>query len=140
MKIIHRAMYVGPVFFSAVITYLVASKSALDTLGTSQDIMQVIAIALAGLAIVVGEKIFKNKIVQLKETEGTNNKLDLFRQASIIQWALIEGAALFSIIGFFMSTNYAFLALALGLILYLIFLAPSIMKTNLLTGIPKEEL
>ncbi len=140
MKILHRAMYVGPLFFSAAVTYLVASKSALDTLGISQDIMQVVAIALAVLAIVIGEKIFKNKIIQLKEIEGHKIKLDLFRQASIIQWVLLEGAALFSLVGFFMSTNYAFLALALGLILYLIFLAPSAMKTNLLTGIPKEEL
>ena len=82
----------------------------------------------------------KNKIVQLRDKIGTEAKLDLFRQASIIQWALLEVAALFSIVGFFMSRNYAFLALAVGLLLYLIFLAPSAVKTNILTAIPKEEL
>ena len=140
MKTIHQAMYMGLIFLSATATYLVASKSALDILGSRQDIMQIVAIALSMIAIVAGEKIFKNKIVQLRDKIGTEAKLDLFRQASIIQWALLEVAALFSIVGFFMSRNYAFLALAVGLLLYLIFLAPSAVKTNILTAIPKEEL
>lgn len=140
MKTTHRAMYLGLIFLSAVATYLVASKSALDILGTRQDIMQVIAIAIALLAIIIGERVFKNKIAIQKDIIETESKLDLFKQASIIQWVLLEGATLFSLVGFFMSTNYAFLALVIGLILYLIFLAPSAMKTNLLTGIPTEEL
>ena len=140
MKILHRAFCFGVLIFAGVVTFLVASKSASNVIADFESTMQIIAVVLAVAAVFIGERIFKNKLLVLREEKDLRVKIDLYRQASIVQWALLEGAALFSIIGFYLSTNYAFLALAVFIIIYFIMLIPNATKINLLTGITPEEL
>jgi hypothetical protein len=140
MKILHRAFYLGVLLFAGVVTFMVASKSAKNVIGEFESTMQIIAVLLAVAAVFIGEKVFKNKLLIIKEENDLRVKIDLFRQASIVQWALLEGAAIFSVIGFYLSTNYAFLALAIFIVIYFILLTPNATKIHLLTGITAEEL
>ena len=140
MKILHRAFSLGVLIFAGVVTFLVASKSASNVIADFESTMQIMAVVLAVAAVFIGERIFKNKLLVIREEKDLRVKIDLYRQASIVQWALLEGAALFSIIGFYLSTNYAFLALAVFIIIYFIMLTPNATKINLLTGITPEEL
>ena len=140
MKIQHRAFCFGVLIFAGVVTFLVASKSASNVIVDFESTMQIMAVVLAVAAVLIGERIFKNKLLDIREEKDLRVKIDLYRQASIVQWALLEGAALFSIIGFYLSTNYAFLALAVFIIIYFIMLTPNATKINLLTGITPEEL
>lgn len=140
MKILHKALYIGLVIFAAVATYLVASNSASNVIGDFESIMQIIALVFTAIAVFLGEKLFKNKLLIIKEQSDNKVKLELYRQASITQWALLEAAAIISIVGFFLSTNYAFLALTICIIIYFILLSPTEVKTSLLTGISNEEL
>ena len=56
-----------------------------------------------------------------------------------MQWAFLEGPGIFSIVCFFLTGNYAFIALAAVLILLFAILAPSKLKIALLLGVSEAE-
>jgi hypothetical protein len=78
------------------------------------------------MAFFFGGTFFKKKLADIKRNEkaGTKEKLDKYKTASIVQWAMLEGACLFCGVSFFITGNYAFLALALVLMLIFGMLAP----------------
>ena len=71
---------------------------------------------------------------------GNKSKFDMYRSASIIQWAFIEAPALFCIIGFFLTSNYAFMALAATLMLLFTMMVPSKTKAAFQLGISEADL
>jgi hypothetical protein len=140
--IIHKAMLIGQLIFAAICFYLVYTKSA--PTGDMEDldkILQVIAIVISVAGFLIGTSLFKKKLLKARSTEGGNaQKFDMYRSASIIQWALIEGPSLFCIIGFFLTGNYAFMALAATLMLLFTMMVPSKTKTAFQLGISEAEL
>ena len=60
---------------------------------------------------------------------GAKEKFAVYRSASIIEWALLEAPVLFCIVCFFLTGNYAFMALAVVLIFLFVLVAPSKTKT-----------
>ncbi len=79
--------------------------------------------------------------MQIREMQaGVKEKFEQYRAASILQWALIEGPALFSIVGFFLTGNYAFLALLLAIIFLFAMTAPSKLKIQLQLQLNEADL
>ncbi|MEP6748157.1 MAG: hypothetical protein ABJB86_10565, partial [Bacteroidota bacterium] len=72
-------------------------------------------------------------------TASAVEKLNDYRTAAIIKWAMIEGAALFAIICFMITRNYAFIALAFALIIFFALQAPSKLKLMLQLQISESE-
>jgi uncharacterized membrane protein YbhN (UPF0104 family) len=126
LKITHNAMLAGQILFVAVLFYLGYTREKLPTLSNLDKILQAAAIALAAMAFFFGGTFFKKKLADIKRNEkaGTKEKLDKYKTASIVQWAMLEGACLFCGVSFFITGNYAFLALALVLMLIFGMLAP----------------
>ena len=141
LNIIHKAMLTGLVLFAAVCFYIIYAKLFLPALVQKDRIFQVIAIVLAASGFFAGLSFFKKRLIQIREMQAeVKEKFALYRSARIIQWALLEGPCIFSLIGFFFTGNYAFLALAGGLIILLAMLAPSNDKIALPLGISGDEL
>ena len=77
-------------------------------------------------------------MMQLREMQtNTKEKFLLYRAASILQWALLEGPSLFCILCFFLTGNYAFLALAIAIMFLFILMAPS--KNKIVTQLQISE-
>jgi len=142
LKILHTALLAGQVLFMAVLVYLSYSKTITPALPEQDKIFQLIAIALSGAAFFIGTKIFKKKLLEIRDDNQSDVKVkfDKYRGASIVQWALIEGASLFCCFCFFLVGNFAFLALAAVLIILFGLLAPVKLKAALQMGVSVEEL
>ncbi|GAB2839177.1 hypothetical protein [Ferruginibacter profundus] len=141
LTIIHKAMLVGQILFAAVCVYIVYAKMEASPLKELDRILQVIAVVLAAGGFFAGTSLFKKKLLQARDLQAdAKEKFTLYRTACIIQWALIEFPCLFSIICFFLTGNYAFIALAAVLILLFGMLAPSKVKIIFQLGISEDEL
>jgi hypothetical protein len=140
--IIHTAMLIGQLIFTAVCFYLVYTKSApTGDMEELDKILQVIAVIISVAGFLIGTSLFKKKLLQARSIEtGNVQKFEMYRSASIIQWVFIEGPSLFCIIGFFLTGNYAFMALAATLMLLFTLMGPSKTKTAVQLGISEADL
>ncbi len=126
LTLMHRAMLAGQVIFTAIMFYLVYSKTMLPILAKEEKNLQAIALLSTAVALFAGNKLFKRKLEQIKEDPGASAKDNLikYRSASLLQWGLVEIPCLICGICLLVTGNYAFLALAIVTILYFAALMP----------------
>ena len=141
LQIVHRALLLGLVLFAAIAFYLNYSGNFIAGLKSYDQPLQVIAITLSFGGFFIGSLLFKKKMQQLKDSSPELRvKLSTYRSAAIMQWALLEGPALFAIICFLLVGNYAFLALAVVFIILFAVTAPNKTKMMLLLQLTEEEI
>jgi len=68
---------------------------------------------------------FKNLISKIDKTEPVDSKINLYQSAFIISSALLEGGALFNMVGFFITHNSFFLIFAAANFIFLILNRPT---------------
>lgn len=141
LKIMHRAMLLGQVIF-AVLAFLLNYSGRFTLVLKSQDqLLQVISILLSITGFFVGSSLFQKRMLQLRETSpGFKTKLTTYRSASLVQWALLEGASLFCIICFMLAGNYSFLGLAATLMLVFAIIGPTKQKMGMLLHLTEKEM
>ena len=141
LNIIHKALMTGQILFASVCIYLIYSKSVLPMGEEIDKVLQVAALVITVAGIFAGMTLFKKKLMQIREMQtGAKEKFDLYRSACIIQWALLEGPSIFCIICFFLTGNYAFLAVVLVVLFLFAMTAPSKVKILLQLQISEAEL
>ena len=141
LSVIHRALMMGQILFASVCIYLIYSKAVLPMGEELDRVLQVAALVITVGGIFAGMTFFKKKLMQIREMQtGAKEKFDLYRSACIIQWALLEGPSIFCIICFFVTGNYAFLALVLIILFLFAMTAPSKVKILLQLQISESEL
>ena len=139
--ILHKALLMGQVVFATACIFLVYTKTKSSPAEELDRTLQVVAIVLSAAGFFTGTSLFKKKLVQIRDTQAdAKEKFSMYRSACIIQWALIEGPCLFTIIGFFLTGNYAFIALAAVLILLFTMMGPSKAKIALQLGLSAAEM
>jgi hypothetical protein len=138
LNIMHKVLLMGQVFFAAICAFIVYTKTILPPAKEQEKILQVAALIITVTGILAGISLFKKKMMQIREIQtNTKDKFLLYRAASIGQWALLEGPSLFCIICFFLTGNYAFLALAIPIMFLFILMAPS--KNKIVTQLQISE-
>ena len=138
LNIMHKVLLMGQVFFAVICAFIVYTKSILPPAKEQEKILQVAALIITAAGIYAAITLFKKKLMQIREMQiNTKEKFLLYRAASIVQWALLEGPSLFCIICFFLTGNYAFLALAIAIMFLFILMAPS--KNKILTQLQISE-
>ena len=144
LNTMHKAFIAGQVVFAAAAFYLVYSGMFVPHQKQLEKPLQLISVLLSVGGFIIGNLIFKNRISSVIGTNETvAKKLYTYRVACIIQWALIELSCLFSISGFMLTGDYAFLFLAGALILTFVMLSPAKDKVKFqlqLTDKEAEEL
>ncbi|MFM2358038.1 MAG: hypothetical protein RLY16_30 [Bacteroidota bacterium] len=142
LVLLHRALLAGQVVMGVMMYYL-RSTSLNPPFNLELDrILQAVAIALAAIAYLVGTKwFFTKKIKEARESNGsTADKFAIYRTASLVQWALLEGTTLFAIVAFYLTGNLAFLVMAGMLVLIFALLMPSVMKIAILLRASEQEI
>ncbi len=141
MNILHKAFLLGQIIFFALSIFIVYSKMIEPPAKELNKLFQLMVIIVAAGGYFSGAAIFKNKLVQIGEMKSsTKEKFEIYRVASIIKWSLLEGPFIFSIIGFVLTGNYAFLALAFVLMLLFTIESPTDIKIAMHLGISESEL
>lgn len=96
------------VYFNIVIPF---AAESLDRL------LQVIAVFYSFAAVIVGLQLFRRRLESIKTLElPARDKINQYKSASIVQWALLEGAGIFCAISYIITGNWSFLGLAIMLL------------------------
>jgi hypothetical protein len=143
LGIIHKAMMGAILVFGAIASYL-KQQDALAVTEFDlqmQRLFQVIAIVLAAVGFMAGGVLFKKRLFAIREMPGTlREKMGAYTAACLLQWALLEGPALFCVVAYYLTGNYAFLGLGGVLVLLLFLHAPSRTKTAFQLGVTEQDL
>ena len=134
-------MLLGQIIFAAICIYLVYSGIIKSSEVELDKLLQVSALVISAAGLFGGSSYFKKKILLIRGMQtDVKSKFEAYRTACLLQWALLEVPALFSIICFFLTTNYAFIVLALLLIVIFALLIPSKNKIALQLQVDEADL
>lgn len=141
LQILHRSLLAGQVIFAVITFYLVYTNSFREDFQYLDKILQVVAIVFSAGGFYIGGFLFKRKLLHAREMMGNpTEKFSIYKAASLLQWALLEGPCLFVLVCFLLTHNYAFLVLAAVLILLFVLMAPSKIKIALQLQLSEVEI
>lgn len=115
------------------------SKNAEFDFSGEGDAFKAIVPIVAFGSIFFGDLIFKKMVKGIPEKMGLKDKLAKFQSASVIKYALLEGAALFAVVIFSNTQNLTYFVLGAFLIFYLILQRPTKNKVENLLNLRGEE-
>ncbi|MFC0778968.1 MFS transporter [Flavobacterium sp. HJSW_4] len=126
LQIIHLAICAG-----TVIAYFIMGDISLETLQIPIiDSVSALYLAIPILALVLSSILFKTQLRQIDPKLKLEDKLPVYQAASIMRWAVLEGAAFLILF-----IKPEFIIFGILLIIYLIFLRPTEDRiTNDLSG------
>jgi len=142
LRIIHFALIVGQLIFAGIVIYLVDNGSS-PNLKEYNNVFLIIAIFFTFGAIFAGNTIYKSKLKAILPGEKVIEKLQIYRVTLIIKYGILEGAAMFSIVAYFLIANFLFLIFLGVIIAAFLFSTPSVDKIVLdlkLSANEKDEI
>jgi hypothetical protein len=125
LQVLHVALLTGMLMLGVVSTFLIISHGPYVQLGTFEKTLQIIVVLLSIGCTAAGFTLFNKKIQAIPPMDPIKDRLNAYRAAAIVRWALIELPTLFSLISFLLTGNYAFLALAIALLLVFAVVRPA---------------
>ncbi|MBX2933096.1 MAG: hypothetical protein KF825_02560 [Ferruginibacter sp.] len=141
LNIMHKALLMGQIIFAAVCVYLVYSGMVKSFSINLDKPLQVAALLLAAAGVFGGNAFLKKKLLQIRDLQANaKQRFEAYRAACLLHWAFIEAPAIFSIICFFLTGNYAFIALAFLLIMIFAIQAPAKNKVAQQLQVDEAEL
>lgn len=142
LKIVHLALFVVQILFVLAMFSLV--YFSLTNSFSLEDISNEILIAsvfIFAIAYQGGETVFKRKLKAIRESNlPVLKKLDDYRSAFLIRWAIMEFAAILCAVFFFLTGNYYIILIASLLIILFFTIRPVFEKILSDLQISAEEL
>jgi hypothetical protein len=127
LSIIHLALIAGQVIFSAVCIGLIGKTGII--LNPQGDVFFIIVPAFAVFGLFASSMIFK-KFVESAATKPTlNEKLNNYRIACILRYALLEAPSLLGIVAYFLTGNLFYIFISGFIILFFFTVRPTNEKT-----------
>jgi hypothetical protein len=140
IKIIHLAVLLFLALFIIVSLVLPVKEIAGDVDKDLEAFFQAVGGGLSLICLLAGFPLFKKKILAARTNTGSAEKrIESYRSACIIWWAMIDTPGNFAIVGYILTANYAFLALALFHLGLLALFMPRRNNIILLLNLTSEE-
>lgn len=142
LNLLYTALIAGSLVILPVVYFFLTPLDPVDLVGLRNLILVIFPI-LAFALLILSLLLFRWKIKQLVEEKKIGRKLQEYRTALLLRWAIIEGACYFCIIGFGLLRVNLVLALAVFLFAYFVMQKPTVIKavTDLdLNAIERERL
>ncbi|AXY76565.1 hypothetical protein D3H65_22320 [Paraflavitalea soli] len=125
LKILHLGITGGLLIFTAAMLFLFQMGKLKPIDPTMERTLQVVAVLCSVALLLIGFNLFKRKMMEARNSTGSGEtRMGLYRTACIIWWAMIEAPGLLAVVCFFITGNYAFLALAVFHVLVLLLFMP----------------
>lgn len=125
LKILHLGITGGLLIFAAAMLFLFQTGNLKAIDPSLERTLQVVAVIFSVALLLFGFNLFKRKMMEARNsTESGETRMRLYRTACIIWWAMIEAPGLLAVVSFFITGNYAFLALAGFHVLVLLLFMP----------------
>lgn len=135
LGILHLALLVGMLIFMTIAIFLFRENKFDYPAIIDEKILQVVAIIIAGAAVIFSKILFDKKIIIIKNTAEAEKRMTLYREALIKTWVILEMAVLTCIVCYILTTGIAFLMLGGALIIYFILLRPNMIKAQIQAGL-----
>lgn len=140
LKILHTAILCGLAIFTIISLVIPREEFAVDSGKSLEPVFQAVAAGASLLSLLIGFNIFKKQLVAARNNGGTaETRMAIYRSACITWWALIDFPGILSIIGFTLTSNYAFIALVLFHMGLLAMFMPRRSNIILLLNLTNEE-
>jgi hypothetical protein len=128
ISIIHLALLAGQVIF-AIVAYAQSVKVYFGIHYMDDVFMYIVPLAAIG-GFMTGYTIFKKQLAAIRSKNTLGEKIIAYQTALIIRYALLEGPCLLAIVAYLLNNNLFYLVVAGLLILYFIFLRPTMEKVE----------
>jgi hypothetical protein len=124
-KIMCIALIAGQLFFAVVVIYLINfSGMVITDTGLNQILFMVVPTIALG-SFFGSFVVFKGKMSKLKDITDISTKLNEYRGAQIVRWALYEGPSFFAIIAYMLTSQIFYLGIMLIAIILFVTSFPS---------------
>ena len=122
LQIIHLAVCAG-----TILAYFFLGELSIEKLKNvpTIDSSSIVYVCIPVLAFVLSTFLFKSQLKQIDPKLKTEDKLPVYQSASIMRWAVLEGAAFLIL---FLKPD--FILFGILIIIYLIFLRPTEERIN----------
>ncbi len=142
LKVLHFALLVGQLLFAAIVAFLLFVKGAKSTgLSDYPNEILIASIAVGVILFFASNAVFRKRIEPLRESAmSVDEKLERYRAASIVRWAMLEFPTLLSIILLFLSGNNQLLIVVVLMILLFISVRPQVQKISEQLNISPAEI
>ena len=94
---------------------------------------------MAAAGIIAGRIVGRIMINKIKEDALLKEKLAVYRSASIVKWALLEGPSLFAIVCFIITSDFYFLGVSAMIMVWFVINRPTRDRTILDLGLEMHE-
>jgi len=121
MSIIHFGLIAGLLLFSGIVYFMGMAQND-DSL---TETFRFMVPGFAAIAVLMGRFVGGKMLSGVNPQSALRDKLAMFRNASIIRWAMVEGAGFFAVVTYFLTGNQIFLIVALACAAYLFTLRPT---------------
>jgi hypothetical protein len=140
LKTIHLVIVTSITGFTVLI-YVLFKRGLLHPNSPSMErTLQVTAALVSVILFVIGLNLFKRQILKARNSNKDGvGRFQLYRNACITWWAMIEGPGLFAIVCFALTGGYAFLVFAAAHILALIVFMPRKENIAVLLNLSNQE-
>lgn len=136
---IHKTLLAGQIIMLLLFYFLAGNRYNSSNLQLFKT-LQLVAAFLAISSVTTAFVTFKKKVAQLQVSNSNlSERLVLYRSASILKYALIEGPAVFSIIAYSVFPNASFMVLAAILIVLFAMQRPTIAMLMHDIGADRED-
>lgn len=125
MFVIWFALIGGQIFFGIITFYLNNNGSYDPQAKDLKDIFIYLVPVFAVYGVIAGSIIFKKRLNSSKKKTGLLEKLNDYRAALIIRYALLEGTTFFSLVSYLMTGDLLFLYISILIIATFIIIKPS---------------
>ncbi len=122
LDILFFAMLVGQVLFAGVVYFLLIDGNADDSLNS----IFMMAVPFLGISGFLGGRfLYQQQLGSLTTTDDLTTKMDRYRTANILRFALMEMPALLAIVAYLLTENIVFLGMAVLVMVFFYTLRPS---------------
>lgn len=126
LNVLFAALVAGQIVFALVISLMnIFNKPVLIIPAALLPVLVWLVPAFAVLAVLMGWQVFRFRIKALQQQHDLTVRLQGYRAALLLRFAIMEGAGLLAIIIFYLSGSYIFLAVAAFIIVAFILNRPS---------------
>lgn len=139
LRILHLALNVAVIAFGVVAHFVLLPIQGAEAV-TNTSLYVNLSAGYMIFAISIGYWLFGSQMKTAKAASNLSDKLNTYRSANIIRWALLEGAALVALVFYLLSGNVILLAIAGISLLILGLLHPNVMRLKVDLDLSQTEL
>lgn len=132
LKTLHTTMLIGMIIFTVVVVVLMTSTTLFgESADAIHNVMKFVAPLIAVFAFLGSGVLFKQRIDPVRTSNTSLRfRLEQYRSACIIRWAMLEGGVMVALVGLLLTKNYYYAIFIFLLLVFFFLYAPSAEKVK----------